>query len=71
MDNIERLFDIETPNFIDDTLFKVRKEQIIEDSIEYFHNPKFTTHVQYYNLLARQPNVPAVYQQHPITTFRK
>ena len=71
MDNIERLFYIETPNFIDDTLFKIRKEQIIEDSIEYSHNPKFTTHVQSYNLLAQQSDVFTMYPQHPTTTFRK
>jgi hypothetical protein len=71
MDNIERLFDIETPNFIDDTLFKIRKEQIIEDSIEYSHNPKFKTHVQSDNLLAKQPDLYAVCKQHPTTTFRK
>lgn len=40
---IDRLIELQPPPDMDTTLFEVYKDQLIEDSIEYSYNLKFST----------------------------
>lgn len=65
---IDRLYDLQSPPCIDDTLFQVYKEQLIEDSIVFTYNTKY--HVQSRDILAKKSTMSPMLSKHTIATIQ-